>query len=64
LYSHAIILAGNILATEKSVKGWAFVPQEGNSLISTIHAFLLQTNHQQEAETISKLVSELCRNEW
>ncbi len=43
IYAHSILLINNLLITEKSVKGWAFVPQEGNSLISTIHAFLLQT---------------------
>jgi glyceraldehyde-3-phosphate dehydrogenase (NAD(P)) len=64
LYSHAIVLTGNILASDKTIKGWAFVPQEGNSIISTIHAYLLQTNHPQEAEVIAKLISDLCREEW
>jgi glyceraldehyde-3-phosphate dehydrogenase type II len=64
LFSHAIILSGNLLVTEKSVKGWAFVPQEGNSLISTLHAFLLQTNHPQEQDVINKIIGELCQDEW
>lgn len=42
IYNHCIIVENNLLYTENSVKGWAFVPQEGNSIISTIHAFLLQ----------------------
>lgn len=42
IYNHCIVVENNLLFTENTVKGWAFVPQEGNSIISTIHAFLLQ----------------------
>lgn len=42
IYNHCILVENNLLFTENSVKGWAFVPQEGNTLISTIHTFLLQ----------------------
>ena len=42
IYNHGILVENNLLYTENSVKGWAFIPQEGNSIISTIHAFLLQ----------------------
>jgi len=64
LYSHAIVLSGNFLATDTTVKGWAFVPQEGNSILSTLHAYLLQTNHPNEKMVFSKISNELCRDEW
>ena len=43
LYAHAIVVANDLLVTGRSIKGWAFVPQEGNTLLSTLEAFLLQT---------------------
>jgi glyceraldehyde-3-phosphate dehydrogenase type II len=64
IFSHAIILKNNILMTEYSVKGWAFVPQEGNSIISTLHAYLLQTKHPEGQALIDQIVLDLCRKEW
>jgi glyceraldehyde-3-phosphate dehydrogenase (NAD(P)) len=52
LYAHAIVVTNDLLVTDQSVRGWAFVPQEGNTLLSTIEAFLLQTGHP-KAETIA-----------
>ena len=43
IFNHCILISNNLLFTSHGVKGWAFVPQEGNSIISTIHAYLLQT---------------------
>lgn len=62
IYSHAIVLSSNILKTEKSVKGWAFVPQEGNSIISTLHAYILQTKKEQGV--LNKIVDDLVRKNW
>ena len=64
IFSHAIILKDNLLVTEKSVKGWAFIPQEGNSVISTIHAYLLQTQHPGCEPIIDQIISDLCQKEW
>jgi len=64
LYSHAIIVRSNLLVHENSIKGWAFVPQEGNSLISTLHAFLLQTNHPKEKELLQQIQFDLIQKEW
>jgi glyceraldehyde-3-phosphate dehydrogenase (NAD(P)) len=64
IYSHAIIIHQNILISEKRIKGWAFVPQEGNSIISTLHAYLLQTKQANSDQIISKIVDNLCRAEW
>lgn len=41
IFSHAIVVSNNILFEEHGLKGWAFIPQEGNTLLSTMNAFLL-----------------------
>lgn len=64
IFSHAIIIDQNLLISEKRIKGWAFVPQEGNSIISTLHAYLLQTKQANSEQTISKIINKLCRAEW
>jgi len=48
IFSHAIILKGNMLKANNTLKGWAFVPQEGNSLLSTLHAYLIQLDFQNQ----------------
>jgi glyceraldehyde-3-phosphate dehydrogenase/erythrose-4-phosphate dehydrogenase len=53
LYAHAIVVANDLLVTGRNVRGWAFVPQEGNTLLSTVEAFLLQTGHRR-AEAIQQ----------
>ena len=66
LYSHAIINNNNILIdkTNNCVKGWAFIPQEGNTIISTVHAFLLQTGNQNSEQILDTLISDLIMKEW
>jgi glyceraldehyde-3-phosphate dehydrogenase (NAD(P)) len=64
IYNHAIILTNNIIFSENNIKGWAFVPQEGNSLISTLHAFLLQTQPDKAENTIDKIKTKLLRGKW
>ncbi|UKN00130.1 hypothetical protein K6119_10330 [Paracrocinitomix mangrovi] len=64
IFSHAIVLDGNLLITQNEIKGWAFVPQEGNTIISTIHAFLLQIGHEKEKQLINKLLQNLVLNQW
>ncbi len=56
LYAHAVVVASDLHASGAAIRGWAFVPQEGNTLLSTLEAFLLQTNHP-EADAV---VRELC----
>jgi len=53
LYAHAIVVANDLLVSGRTVKGWAFVPQEGNTLLSTLEAFLLQTRPA-EADAIAR----------
>jgi len=64
LYSHAIVVMDNFLETETSIKGWAFVPQEGNSILSTLHAFMLQMELENPCELIQHIQKELLRSDW
>ena len=64
LFSHAIILSENLLVDRNSIKGWAFIPQEGNTLLSTVHSFLLQTEHPKEKQIMNELLNDLCREQW
>ena len=64
IFSHAIVLTGNLLVTENSVKGWAFVPQEGNSLLSTLHAYILQMNLPNGTRVFDQIKADLLRSEW
>lgn len=64
IYSHAIIISNNIILKNNRVIGWAFIPQEGNTLISTIHAFLLQSKHPDHERILVKLMHELTESHW
>lgn len=64
IFSHAVLISNNFLVTPHSIKGWAFIPQEGNTLLSTLHAYLLQTNHPKEKEIMRRLKSELLFKTW
>lgn len=64
MYNHAIVISNNLLFLGHQIMGWAFIPQEGNTLLSTLHAFLLQVQHPKEAEVMQTLQRELLRKEW
>lgn len=66
LYSHSIIIDNNLLLDETGnrIKGWAFIPQEGNTILSTINAFLLQLNIENSDDIMFKLKKLLIRNIW
>ncbi len=57
-------MVNDLLVTDTGVKGWAFVPQEGNSILSTLHAFMLQTGKEDVKDVLYRLQSELLRDEW
>lgn len=63
LFAHAILVESNIMENSNRVQGWAFVPQEGNTILSTLHAFLLQTNHPYAKEIMNTLQTELILKE-
>ncbi len=64
LYSHAIIVDNNFLHSENALKGWAFIPQEGCTILSTIHAYLLQTQHPKATDIMLTLSNALLRKRW
>lgn len=64
IYSHAVIIGNNIISQNNQLKGWAFIPQEGNTIISTIHAFLLQTKNEKESQIMQLLSDELIMKKW
>lgn len=59
LYSHAIFVSNNFMFSYNEIKGWAFIPQEGNTILSTIAAFLIQTQHENYQKTINKITSDI-----
>lgn len=64
LYAHAIVIGNNLLVQGDTIKGWAFIPQEGCTLLSTVHAYLLQTRQPQAAEVMQCLRADLLRSVW
>lgn len=64
IFSHAIVLSENMLITEDSVKGWAFIPQEGNSILSSIQAFMIQMNLKNRESVFQQIQRDLLRKEW
>ena len=42
VWAHAVVVDNNLMVHGDEVFGWAFVPQEANSIPSTVHAWLLQ----------------------
>ena len=64
IYSHAIIISNNLIIGRDSIKGWAFIPQEGNTLLSTINAFLIQTGFEDSATVMKSLKDQLLMDRW
>ncbi|MFT6400409.1 MAG: glyceraldehyde-3-phosphate dehydrogenase (NAD(P)) [Bradymonadia bacterium] len=42
VWAHAVVVSNNLMQHGRTITGWAFVPQECNSIPSTVHAWLLQ----------------------
>lgn len=64
IYSHAILIADNLILENNSIKGWAFVPQEGNSILSTLQAFLEQMQVKNSVHIFQKIKSSLLQSVW
>ncbi|MCK4719196.1 hypothetical protein KAU08_00980 [bacterium] len=64
IYSHAIVVSNNLLLNGKNVKGWMFIPQEGNTLLSTIEAYLLQTMNPDYTEIFKDIQQDLIKPVW
>jgi glyceraldehyde-3-phosphate dehydrogenase/erythrose-4-phosphate dehydrogenase len=50
LYAQAIFVSENLLVKGDRVAGWVAVPQEGNTILSTVAAFLQRTRGPEEAQ--------------
>jgi glyceraldehyde-3-phosphate dehydrogenase (NAD(P)) len=64
LFAHAVIVANNLMVHGDTVRGWAFVPQEANSLPSTLEAMLRQTGHPSTGAVMATLAGVLARSAW
>lgn len=64
IYSQAIVVSNNLLCDGRTVRGWMFVPQEGNTLLSTLAAFLHQTERSDVEQILARLRRELVRDRW
>lgn len=64
IFSHAIVISNNLILGSNTIKGWAFIPQEGNTLLSTINAFLIQTDFSETEIVMEKLRSKLLFERW
>jgi hypothetical protein len=54
-----VVVTSDLHLRGPSLRGWAFVPQEGNTLLSTLDAFLLQTGNPRRAQVIHELTAAL-----
>ncbi len=64
LYNHAIVVANNLLFGPQTVSGWAFVPQEGNTILSTLMAFVHQMERLDGELIGNNLRTALLRDVW
>lgn len=66
IYSHAIVLDHDLLfdVRARRIKGWAFIPQEGNTILSTLRAFLLRTVPARANDVFATLCAELTQAVW
>ena len=64
IFNHAIVIDNNILCHQNSIKGWAFIPQEGNTIISTIEAYAHMIDLPNLDQSINFIKKELLVSEW
>jgi len=64
IFSHAVVVTNNLLVSDRNVKGWAFIPQEANTMLSTIEAFLLQAGHERHRQVFDEIRDVLMKSEW
>lgn len=64
IYSHAVVCTTSLMLQGNRIKGWAFIPQEGNSILSTLESYLQQTDHPDRQNVMKNLKSRLLRARW
>ncbi len=55
LYAHAIVVDNNLVVRDTQIIGWAFVPQEGNTLLTTLAAFLYCTQSTRAQDVLREM---------
>lgn len=64
IFSQSILVTPSLLIHGNTVRGWAFVPQEGNTILSTVEAFLLQTKSPQAGAAMQVIKNALLQSAW
>ncbi len=64
IFEHAIVVDGNLLVEGNRIRGWIFVPQEGNTVLSTLDAFLLQVGFPERDQVLAVIQQRLLRGRW
>ena len=72
IFAHAVVVANNLLVDKNRVRGWAFVPQEGNTLVSSLEAFLRfregrtgeGREHEATGAAVKSIRDRLIRSRW
>ena len=66
IYSQAIINSNNLLLDEQSnsIKGWAFIPQEGSTILSTLKAFMIQSEIEDVESKFDLILNDLITKVW
>ncbi len=64
IFEHAVIVENNLLVDGNRLRGWIFVAQEGNTVISTLDAFLLQTGFSNRDHVLNTLKNQLLEARW
>lgn len=66
IYSQVILNENNLLfdSETNTIKGWAFIPQEGSTILSTIYAMLLQLGIPHAQSKFARIAQDLVRKVW
>ncbi len=64
IYEHAVMVESNLLVQGNRIRGWVFVAQEGNTVLSTLDAFLLQCQFSDRERILGILKARLIVGRW
>ena len=59
IYNHSIIVTNNIIENANQTIGWAFIPQEGNTILSTISAYAVRCIGYESREIIKSIYDDV-----
>lgn len=64
IYEHAVMVENNLLLEGNRIRGWIFVAQEGNTVVSTLDAFLLQCGFSGRERILAVIKDRLLTGSW